>query len=200
MAYIHQMTHNRHGKSLTDWKICGCQKDMFFFFQLHNFRYVKGDQSIEKESSTNVALFFNEIPHLPINTEPLLYHHHHYQLNHSTKYYYQHSFVRQFPPLLIAETWTVIINIYHHVNGLNIIIITTYNDIILVSHLRCVQGAYNKINLGNKKRKKRSSELWDINYYTPSLSTLHWFNHTVHQLHKVGRDSYYIFSHNPTSL
>jgi len=108
------------------WKEPHWLKDLWLskthvvFFQLHNFRYVKGDQSIEKESSTIVALFFNEIPHLPINTEPLLYHHHHYQLNHSTKYYYQHSFVRQFPPLLIAETWTVIINIYHHVTVLDI--------------------------------------------------------------------------------
>ena len=100
-TFIRWPTTDMERASLTERFVA--VKNTCFFFQLHNFRYVKGDQSIEKESSTNVALFFNEIPHLPINTEPLLYHHHHYQLNHSTKYYYQHSFVRQFPPFLIAE-------------------------------------------------------------------------------------------------
>ena len=93
--------------------------------------------------------------HAPTWTDNL-YHRHHHQLNHSTKCYFQHSFVRQFPPLLIAEAWVVIINIYHHVNVLNIIVITTYNYIILVSHLRCVQGAYNFIFYFRKKKKKEA--------------------------------------------
>ena len=47
-------------------------------------------------------------------------------------------------------------HIYHHVNVLNIIVITTYNYIILVSHLRCVQGAYNFIFYFRKKKKKEA--------------------------------------------
>ena len=103
MAFIHEITHIRHGKSLL---ICGCQKHNQINSKTNDtiFSKMKVGSQWREKSSTKVTLFLNEILPPLFSIQPLHYYHHHHQLNHSTNYYNQDSSFRQFPPHPLAET------------------------------------------------------------------------------------------------